>query len=444
MATGTFQLDNQIFPKDPLTKNWIRPPVAVGGNRKTLFGDRWALQLNFGALETTTEHNFFWQKYIAGGLYNAVLPHPANGKLFAASGVAIDSYEWTWDDVGPNSHAINPRMTLSGPDATVYTIPDWYNQNYAYRAPTVISTSSPSGTVSTGDTLRFYASGSVAQNIFNKSAVSDGKDVRVVWAQEQQELARDLRIWSTNVIEILWRAQESQLTTIEEAGQYYIYYGNPQAVNPPEKYGQVYNWYTGIESGNLIDFNTASTLGHTASKDEIFAGQWALKANWGAGLPDTFGATHALARLNFVRAEITLQVYVDTLTMPTQRVRFGFNANGAYRAGVALDENLDIYFSGVSDVDTGANLIASQWNKFEIEAIAPVTGTGKVRLNNLPIHSGGTFAPTTDIDGFISTFSVTSNPEGGTFLAYFDEIKFRKVARIEPSISLDTEEALTL
>lgn len=447
MATGTFQLDGTHFPKDPLRKNWVRPPVGVGGKRKTLFADKWVLQLNFPRLQTQTEHNFFWQKFMAGGLYNAVLPHPSNGKLFSASGVSIDEYDFTFDERDNNSFAVNPRMTLSGPNALAYSVPDWFDTNYKWRQNFAHGTVAPSGTYAVGDTLRIYASGSTAQNLWAKSQVSGGKDIRVVWAQDQKELARDIRIWSQNVVEILFRAQDSQSGSEEVNNKYYLYYGNPQANDPPQRHGDVYGWYSGIEGGQgLSEFNRGAAIiedAHAQNQTRVYAGSYSLRSAWGAGWPVPYGGIRPTAQMNYDRAEVTFYLNVDELNMTSQTVRIGIHSGGTFRVGIELDENLDIYYygNGSGSVDTTANLTADTWTKFEIQVVPGVTGTAEIRMNDILIYSGGAFAPFTDCDGFILTYGVSLNPAGGPFVGYVDEIKFRQIARVEPYHQFDTEES---
>jgi hypothetical protein len=450
VATGTFQLGGEIFPKDPLTKTWARSSVGKGGKRKTLFADTWNLTLSFPTLETS-EHAFFFKKYIAGGLYSAVLPHPANGKLFSVTGVAIDDYSWTFNEIDNNAYAMNPRMVLSGIVATDHAIPNWFSNDYQYRAGTTIQTF-VSGSVATGYTLRFYASGSVAQNIHNKS-VLNGDDVRVVWAQDQQELPRDLRIWSANVVEIIWRAQISQAAGTTENNQYYVYYGNGGATNPPEDYGTIYDWYSGAEAAGetgavTTEFSNPEPLAanaHSTSKEQVQKGLYSIKTQWGSSAGEDEASMASSPVFSFERAEITMSVYIDQMSITNENLRIGM-ANTAspatHQIGVEIDDQLDIYYNSPSagSIDTTANWVLDQWNKLEIEGVADVGGTAQVRYNNLAIYTNGTFAGFTDISTMLVSSS-GSSPVGGDNILYIDEIKFRKVARVEQSITLASEES---
>ncbi len=90
--SGTFQLNGQLFPKDPLTKNWVSERVATRGTREGVYSEVWRFDCSFGTLETQGESDFFMIKFRAGGLYTAVLPHPDTSTLTTFTGVAIDNY----------------------------------------------------------------------------------------------------------------------------------------------------------------------------------------------------------------------------------------------------------------------------------------------------------------------------------------------------------------
>ena len=110
--SGTYQLDSQLFPRNPLFKTWTPEQVGRRGTREPIFSDVWRLELQFSTLETIGEHDFFISRFIAGGLYNAVLPHPITGLETSFTGVSIESYQGPFSDVESDFWAENPRLTL--------------------------------------------------------------------------------------------------------------------------------------------------------------------------------------------------------------------------------------------------------------------------------------------------------------------------------------------
>jgi hypothetical protein len=112
--SGTFQLDGELFIRDPLTKRWVRERTATGGVGEGIFIDIWRLEMRFGTLATTGESDFFMGKFLEGGLHNAVLPHPEDGSLQSFTGVAIANYSFSFNDIDRDGWATNPVLVLAG------------------------------------------------------------------------------------------------------------------------------------------------------------------------------------------------------------------------------------------------------------------------------------------------------------------------------------------
>lgn len=117
--SGTYQISVpnsavlELFPKNPLTKRWDAQQVATRGQRSPIFSAVYNLEMSFGILETQGQHSFFESRYIAGGLYNAILPHPITGNLTGFTGVAILDYSAEFNDIDRDSYAEGARMGLS-------------------------------------------------------------------------------------------------------------------------------------------------------------------------------------------------------------------------------------------------------------------------------------------------------------------------------------------
>jgi hypothetical protein len=110
--SGTYELDNALFPRNPLVKTWTPDQVGRRGTREPIFTDIWRLELQFSTLETIGEHNFFMTRFMAGGLYDATLPHPTTGQLTSFTGVSIESYRAPFNDIDSDGWAENPTLVL--------------------------------------------------------------------------------------------------------------------------------------------------------------------------------------------------------------------------------------------------------------------------------------------------------------------------------------------
>ena len=115
--SGTFQLSlpnsntMQQFPDDPLTKRWSSQQVGTRGTREPIFAAIWRFEMQFSTLESSNMK--FWEsRFIAGGLYNAILPHPITSQLVGFTGVSITDSSFDWNDVERNSWVDGFRVVL--------------------------------------------------------------------------------------------------------------------------------------------------------------------------------------------------------------------------------------------------------------------------------------------------------------------------------------------
>lgn len=107
--SGSYQLSAissstmSLFPQNPLNKRWQSTRVGTGGQREPIFAAFWQLEMNFSILETRGESDYFMSRFIAGGLYNAYLPHPITGRVVGFTGVSIEEVSLSWMDVDRDS-----------------------------------------------------------------------------------------------------------------------------------------------------------------------------------------------------------------------------------------------------------------------------------------------------------------------------------------------------
>lgn len=113
-TTGTFELDSVLFEKDPLTKTWQRQAQAIGGEGESIFAELWSLTMNFGTLHVTGMSGFLMGKFKEDTLHDAKLPHPTTAILTSFTGVAIESYSFSFTNVDRATWAFNPTLVLSG------------------------------------------------------------------------------------------------------------------------------------------------------------------------------------------------------------------------------------------------------------------------------------------------------------------------------------------
>lgn len=103
--SGTYQIDNTLFPKNPLTKRWQRQQIATSGVANSIYSDFWQINMTFGTLKTSDEVSFFENLWLTGGLHTAILPHPKTGALTGFTGVNIADFAYSFNDVERDSWA---------------------------------------------------------------------------------------------------------------------------------------------------------------------------------------------------------------------------------------------------------------------------------------------------------------------------------------------------
>lgn len=110
--SGTFQIDGNLFPSNPLDKTWQAEKVDHKGTREPVFSGVWTLNLSF-AITSTSDAEFFQARFIQDGQrHTAVLPHPITGQLATFTGVYIDEFQGTFDQYDYNAYQSDVNMTL--------------------------------------------------------------------------------------------------------------------------------------------------------------------------------------------------------------------------------------------------------------------------------------------------------------------------------------------
>ena len=117
--SGTYQLSAagdpstmSLFPQNPIAKRWTANRVATGGTREPIFSGFWQVELSFDTLQVQGESDYFESRFIAGGLYNAVLPHPVTGALVGFTGTSIEDVSFEFNDIDRDYWAVGSRVLL--------------------------------------------------------------------------------------------------------------------------------------------------------------------------------------------------------------------------------------------------------------------------------------------------------------------------------------------
>lgn len=133
---------------------------------------------------------------------------------------------------------------------------NWWNVNYSYRRQITIVNNSSSpldmdySVCVTIDTASLVAAG---------KTLSNGNDLRVVYwnGGDWIELNRDLLDMNTGLTRLWFKTQSIIDASPATYNNYYVYYGNPTATNPPANNSNVYIWFDDFSVNTLANYDKA-------------------------------------------------------------------------------------------------------------------------------------------------------------------------------------------
>jgi len=96
--SGTYKIDDELFPLNPLSVQWKREQLGTSGIGVPMFADVWQVEMRFGILDAG-EFDWFMSRTLAGGLHSVVLPHPSTWELTQYTGVSIMNLDGVRQDV---------------------------------------------------------------------------------------------------------------------------------------------------------------------------------------------------------------------------------------------------------------------------------------------------------------------------------------------------------
>jgi hypothetical protein len=115
--SGTYQLSRpssstmELMPENPLSKSPRLNRVGTSGAREPIFSSFFTWDFGWGP-GPRSDIAFFESRYIAGGLYNAILPHPITQSLTGFTGVSIEDVSYTINDIERDSWYDSLTVTL--------------------------------------------------------------------------------------------------------------------------------------------------------------------------------------------------------------------------------------------------------------------------------------------------------------------------------------------
>jgi hypothetical protein len=320
----------------------------------------------------------------------------------------------------------------------------WWDMNYAYRRRVTINNNAVSPLI---------VNYSVSLTIDTASLISSGKlmpsgnDLRVVYESgiSSAELDREVDGVNTSTTQV-WFETQASIPANSSDSSYYVYYGNPNAGNPPANERNVYLWFDNFNRPNEPDITK-----EFAYQVETGGGTWSIQngtlMNVGAsGDPNKL----IITALGNVTVAVDMLVKIDVASFAggdTSRMGLSscMDADGSGYCGLfhndmnSVDLLNDLRSWG-SHATYGWSL--NTWYYMRFRVTDPSSGLGEVKVWplgtaepdawTLNASFGGGNARNYGEVGFAG--SRTSDT------TYFDDIVIRYVANPEPSTSQGAEE----
>jgi hypothetical protein len=324
---------------------------------------------------------------------------------------------------------------------------NWWNVSYSYRRQIFIKNNLASS-LEAGYSVSLAID--TASLISVSKMLSNGNDLRIIyWAEDSwNELDRDVINMNSTSTQV-WFKTQTTIAANSTDSNYYVYYGNPSASNPPANKNNVFLWYDDFNRANNPDITTEADY-----RIKTGAGSWSIDANTlknvgGDGDPNKL----IITALGNVSAAVDMLVKIEVTSL----------AGGDYsRMGlsVCMDANpskgngyCGLFHQDTNSLDLLNDLRSwgtsgtyawslNTWYYMRFRVIDPTSKLGEIK-----VWQAGTDEPNTwTVEGNFGSGTARNYGEVGfagsrtTDETYFDDILIRYITNPEPSTSLGTEE----
>lgn len=182
----------------------------------------------------------------------------------------VNSSSWF---VVQNEYQVNVGQHVNGSYTDTHTvndkyesfkeISDWWNTQFLYRRRITIINNA---TLTLEKNYTVCVTLDTASLVSAGKMLSDGSDLRIVYLSGDNwiELDREVIHMNTTTTQI-WFATQTPIEPSQSDENYYIYYGNPSAVNPPEDKNRIYLLWDDFSGTSLDGDKWASAAGSGGS-----------------------------------------------------------------------------------------------------------------------------------------------------------------------------------
>jgi hypothetical protein len=326
---------------------------------------------------------------------------------------------------------------------------NWWNANYSYRRQITI-TNNIASTLSSGYSI--LVTMNTTSLVSSGKMLSNGNDLRIVYGNGSSwvELDRDIIDMNTGSTQVWFKTQAEIGPSPATDNNYYMYYGNSGAGNPPANKSNVYLWFDDFNRANNLDITTEASYSVKTG-----GGTWSIETNKlknvGAdGDPNKL----IITALGNVNADIDMLVKINVTSFSNgDQSRMGLSccmdtdpSRGSgycalfHQTKNSLDLLNDLRSWGTRGTYSWS---LNTWYYMRFRVIDPASKLAKVKVWQV-----GTTEPSTwTVEGNFGGGTARSYGEVGfggsrnTDTTYFDDILIRYITDSEPSTSLSPEES---
>jgi hypothetical protein len=208
---------------------------------------------------------------------------------------------------------------------------NWWNQSYGYRKRITV-VNNVASSLSSGYSV--YLTENTASLMSAGKMLSGGNDLRILYWNATSsiwiELNRDVVNINTALTKV-WFKTQKDISASSSDSNYYIYYGNPSAVNPPANRRNVYDFWDDFDDGSLDPAWTFSQIGTAVGSYSESGTEVVLNATTTGDLWDT------VDNILFLSISRSYDVLVESYTSQWG----GSNNTWSKTGGVQLRQSLD-------------------------------------------------------------------------------------------------------
>ncbi|MBI5361261.1 MAG: DUF2341 domain-containing protein [Planctomycetes bacterium] len=305
----------------------------------------WTGQNDVSGTATDPENQAGWKRYYVKDTNVA----DASGVLSITSVSTYDVSQDDWSGGGSQNLLSDETMYFSDDGNMDNTTAGelklkvnelWWDVEWAYRTPVTITNTSVTDAVQQNFPVTLTFNHAALVN--SGASLSNGDDVRLVYQNgtEFQELERYCENgWGLENTKI-WFTIYNGIAVSGVDGNYYLYYGNPDAVSVIGNPSVIFDFFDDFEDNSLDAVKWTSAGGPTED-----AGLLSIKANndritsvpvFGATLSQPLSLTF-YGRFSTTGLEHSLQAGLMPSDAGTPRIIYSYTANAGYEAVVSSD-----------------------------------------------------------------------------------------------------------